>query len=44
MALRWFVEHPQERKAMGTAARAKIEHEWNYDAKFRPILEYLQSS
>ena len=41
-ALGWFIDHPEERRAMGARARNKIEAEWNYDAQFRGVLESLE--
>jgi glycosyltransferase involved in cell wall biosynthesis len=43
VALGWFIDHPEARKAMGARARNKIEAEWNYDTQFRAILESLES-
>jgi glycosyltransferase involved in cell wall biosynthesis len=40
-ALRWLIDHPDERRAMGSAARARIERDWNYDTEFKPVLELL---
>jgi glycosyltransferase involved in cell wall biosynthesis len=44
MALGWFIEHPEERRAMAACARNKIEAEWNYDTQFRTVLESLEST
>ena len=38
-ALGWFIDHPEERRAMAARARDKIEAEWNYDTQFRAVLE-----
>jgi glycosyltransferase involved in cell wall biosynthesis len=43
-ALRWFIDHPEARKAMGARARNKIEVEWNYDSQFRAVLMSLEST
>jgi glycosyltransferase involved in cell wall biosynthesis len=43
-AVGWFVDHPEARRAMATRARNKIQAEWNYDTKFRAVLEALESS
>jgi glycosyltransferase involved in cell wall biosynthesis len=43
-ALGWFIDHPEERKAMAARARNKIEAEWNYDTQFRAVLESLEST
>lgn len=40
-AIRWFIEHPGERLAMGARARARIEKDWNYDTAFTPIIDAL---
>ena len=37
-ALRWFADHPDERRAMGQRARERVERDWNYDTAFAPIL------
>jgi glycosyltransferase involved in cell wall biosynthesis len=41
-ALGWFIDHPEERKAMALRARNKIEADWNYDAQFRAVLDSLR--
>jgi glycosyltransferase involved in cell wall biosynthesis len=43
-AVGWFIDHPEARRAMATRAQNKIEAEWNYDTKFRAVLETLESS
>jgi glycosyltransferase involved in cell wall biosynthesis len=43
-ALEWFVNHPDERQAMATRARTKIEADWNYDTLFAPILGVLSDA
>jgi glycosyltransferase involved in cell wall biosynthesis len=40
----WFIDHPEERRAMAVRARNKIEAEWNYDTQFRAVLESLSKS
>lgn len=40
-ALAWLLDHPAERRAMGTQGRARIEAEWNYDSGFAPVLSAL---
>jgi glycosyltransferase involved in cell wall biosynthesis len=37
-ALAWFVDHPAERRAMGSRGRARIEAEWNYDSAFARVM------
>jgi glycosyltransferase involved in cell wall biosynthesis len=39
--LSWFLDHPEERRAMAGRARDKIKTEWNYDTQFRNVLESL---
>jgi hypothetical protein len=41
VALGWFIDHPEARRAMAARARKKIEAEWNYDSQFHVILESL---
>jgi glycosyltransferase involved in cell wall biosynthesis len=40
-ALRWFIEHPVEMRAMGEMGRRKIIAEWNYDKQFAPIYKRM---
>jgi glycosyltransferase involved in cell wall biosynthesis len=40
-ALTWFLDHPAERRAMGTIGRAKIAAQWNYDSAFKPVISAL---
>lgn len=42
-ALRWFLAHPAEMRSMGERGRRKIATEWNYEAKFHPVLERVDS-
>jgi len=35
--LRWFDEHPRERRAMGEAGRRQIHECWNYERTFAPV-------
>jgi glycosyltransferase involved in cell wall biosynthesis len=41
VALGWFIDHAEERRAMAARGRAKIKAEWNYDAAFAPVLADL---
>ena len=41
-ALRWFLEHPEETRAMGERGRQRILQEWNYERQFAPVLERLE--
>lgn len=40
-ALEWFIEHTDERRAMGERSRAKISADWNYDTAFAPVIQTL---
>jgi glycosyltransferase involved in cell wall biosynthesis len=42
--LGWFIDHPEERRAMAGRARDKIKTEWNYDTQFRAVLDFLESA
>ncbi len=42
-ALEWFLEHPAETRAMGESGRRRILEDWNYEAQFRPVLEWLEA-
>lgn len=41
-ALRWFYDHPAERRAMGECGRQRILAEWNYEKQFAPVMEHLR--
>ena len=43
-ALGWFIDHPEERKAMAARARNKIEAECNYERVFAPVLDVLSGT
>jgi glycosyltransferase involved in cell wall biosynthesis len=36
--LRWFLDHPLERRQMAENCRRQIASDWNYDAAFAPVL------
>jgi glycosyltransferase involved in cell wall biosynthesis len=40
-AMRWYVEHPAEARAMGEAGRRRILSEWNYERCFGPVADRL---
>lgn len=40
-ALRWFLDHPEQMRAMGEAGRQRILTEWNYETQFRPVWRML---
>jgi glycosyltransferase involved in cell wall biosynthesis len=42
-ALRWFVEHPDEMRAMGERGRERIIKEWNYETQFAKVKEKLET-
>jgi glycosyltransferase involved in cell wall biosynthesis len=41
-ALRWFLEHPVEMRAMGERGRRRIADDWNYEAQFRPVHDWIE--
>jgi glycosyltransferase involved in cell wall biosynthesis len=41
-ALRWFLAHPEEMRAMGELGRQRILTDWNYEAQFAPILAEMK--
>jgi glycosyltransferase involved in cell wall biosynthesis len=41
-ALNWFVEHPEETRAMGQAGRHRALLDWNYQAQFAPVLDRMR--
>ena len=41
-ALRWFLEHPAERRAMGERGRRRVAETWNYETQFAPVREQLE--
>jgi glycosyltransferase involved in cell wall biosynthesis len=42
-ALRWFLNHPVEMRAMGERGRQKIAEEWNYENQFSPVHERMEA-
>ena len=42
-ALRWLLEHPEDRVAMGARGRQKILGDWNYDRCFAPVLDQVRT-
>jgi glycosyltransferase involved in cell wall biosynthesis len=40
-ALRWLLEHPAERRAMGERGRRRIATDWNYETEFAPVLDWM---
>ena len=44
-ALRWFLDHPEERRTMAGRGRSKIEAEWSYYVPaFAPVLAELSGT
>jgi glycosyltransferase involved in cell wall biosynthesis len=43
-ALRWYLEHPSERRQMGQKGKNKILQTWNYDHMFACVLDKLENS
>src|ERR1019366_8819773 len=41
-ALRWFLEHPVEMRAMGERGRRRIADDWNHEAHCRPVQEWIE--
>jgi glycosyltransferase involved in cell wall biosynthesis len=37
-ACQWYLDRPDDRRAMGERGRRRILEEWNYDAMFQPVL------
>jgi glycosyltransferase involved in cell wall biosynthesis len=42
-ALRWYLEHPDERRQMGRRGQEKIRQVWNYESMFAGVLERLEN-
>ncbi len=42
-ALRWFIDHPTEMRAMGERGRQRVVAEWNYEAQFAPVQDWLDA-
>jgi glycosyltransferase involved in cell wall biosynthesis len=42
-ALRWYLDHPDERREMGRRCRDKIRQSWNYETMFRDVLAELDN-
>jgi glycosyltransferase involved in cell wall biosynthesis len=43
-ALRWFLDHPEERQRMGTEGRKRILTNWNYETQFAPVMKRILGS
>jgi glycosyltransferase involved in cell wall biosynthesis len=40
--LRWYLEHPDQRREMGRLCAEKISSSWNYETMFGPVAEILE--
>jgi glycosyltransferase involved in cell wall biosynthesis len=41
-SLKWFLDHPAERRQMGEKGRQRILADWNYERQFEPVLRMLE--
>jgi len=41
-AVRWFLDHPDEMRAMGELGRRRVLAEWNYESQFAPVQRWLE--
>jgi glycosyltransferase involved in cell wall biosynthesis len=41
--LRWYLDHPEERREMGRRCADKIRQAWNYDAAFAEVITTLEN-
>ena len=41
VALRWFLDHPDEMRKMGERGRQRIAAEWNYETQFAPVWQRM---
>jgi len=42
-ALRWYLDHSEERREMGRKCREKIEQTWNYETVFADVLAKIEN-
>jgi glycosyltransferase involved in cell wall biosynthesis len=42
--LRWYLEHPNERREMGRMCQEKIRDDWNYEKSFADVLAELENA
>ena len=42
-AIRWYLNNPKDRKAMGEAGRHRIQSEWNYETQFASVRAMLEA-
>jgi glycosyltransferase involved in cell wall biosynthesis len=43
-ALRWFLDHPEQRQRMGAEGRKRILADWNYETQFASVVDKLHAS
>jgi glycosyltransferase involved in cell wall biosynthesis len=41
-AMRWYLDHPVERRAMGLRSQDKIRRSWNYETMFADVLSEIE--
>jgi len=42
-AIRWFLDHAADAVEMGQRARRRIREDWNYEAQFQPVVDFVSS-
>ena len=42
VALRWYLDHPDERREMGRKCQKKIQQAWNYEAMFASVVSEIE--
>jgi glycosyltransferase involved in cell wall biosynthesis len=42
--LRWLAENPEHRQQMGERGRRRVLDDWNYEARFQPVLDYIAAT
>jgi glycosyltransferase involved in cell wall biosynthesis len=42
--LRWYLDHPDERREMGRRCREQIRKAWNYETTFASVIATLENS
>jgi spore maturation protein CgeB len=40
-AVRWYLDHPDDRRAMGEVGRQQLLTEWNYEKEFAPVMNEM---
>lgn len=43
-AVRWFLDHPEERREIGKRGRKRVLSDWNYERQFAPVLAGMRSA